>query len=87
MEIHNHGNNLKAPFSQRNNQAQPTAGASAESGVDQVKQAKPQRLLEKLEGDAKVRERLLFEIQAKVQTGEYLTRAAAVEAAGRIVDS
>ena len=86
MEIHNHGNNLKPPFNQRNSQTNSTSGTPAENGVDQVKQVKPQRLLEKLDGDAKVRERLLVEIKAKVQTGEYLTRAAAVEAAEQIVD-
>ncbi len=83
MEIHNHGNNLKAhiPVNQRS-----TSNVDSGSGVDQTEQVKPQRLLERLDGDAKVRERLLVEIEAKVQTGEYMTQAAAVNAAQHIVD-
>ncbi|MFK7765598.1 MAG: hypothetical protein AB8B55_00045 [Mariniblastus sp.] len=82
MEIHNHGNNLKAPFHKRSNSIAETP---AESGVDQVKQVKPNGLLDKLESDGKVRERLLVEIKAKVQAGEYLTRAAAVATAEQIL--
>ena len=83
MEIQNHGNNLKAHIT--SNQ-RPTNNVDSGSGVDQTEQVKPQRLLERLDGDAKVRERLLVEIEAKVQTGEYMTRAAAVNAAQQIVD-
>ena len=88
MEIHNHGKNLKVHFppnqNARGNQA--AGGVEAGNGVDRTEQVKPQRLLDRLEGDVKVRERLLVEIQAKVQAGEYFTRAAAVEAAQQIVD-
>ena len=87
MEIHNHGKNLKVHFppspSAKGNQA---AGAEAGNSVDRNEPVKPQRLLERLEGDVKVRERLLVEIEAKIQAGEYFTRAAAVEAAEQIVD-
>lgn len=86
MEIHNHGKNLKVHFQEQTSPRNATGGVGAENRVDQTEQVKPQRLLERLEGDVKVRERLLVEIQAKVQAGEYLTRAAAVEAAQQIVD-
>jgi hypothetical protein len=88
MEIHNHGKNLKVHFppnqSVKSNQA--PGGAEAGNGVDRTEQVKPQRLLERLEGDTKVRERLLVEVEAKIQAGEYFTRAAAVDAAQQIVD-
>ena len=88
MEIHSHGKNLKVHFQQpqnaRSNQA--NGGVDAGNGVDRTEQVKPQRLLERLQGDVKVRERLLVEIEAKIQAGEYFTRAAAVEAAQQIVE-
>ncbi len=83
MEIHNHGKNLNVHVP--NGQNAKAGGLESGNGLDQVEQVKPQRLLEKLQGDAKVRERLLVEIEAKIQAGEYSTRAAAVEAAHNIV--
>jgi len=83
MEIHNHGNSLNVHFSDKQNAK--AGGLESGNGLDQTEQVKPQRLLERLEGDAKVRERLLVEIEAKIQAGEYFTRAAAVEAAQQIV--
>ena len=88
MEIHNHGKNLKVHFQPNHNATsnQAPGRVATGNGVDRTEAVKPQRLLERLEGDAKVRERLLVEIKAKVQAGEYFTRAAAVEAAQQIVD-
>lgn len=83
MEIHNHGKILNVHLP--NHQNAKAGGLEAGNGLDQPEQVKPQRLLERLEGDAKVRERLLVEIEAKIQAGEYFTRAAAVEAAQQIV--
>ena len=88
MEIHNHGNNLKVHYQANQNAkgSQAQGGVEAGNGVDRAEQVKPQRLLERLEGDAKVRERLLVEVKAQIQAGEYFTRSAAVEAAEQIVD-
>lgn len=88
MEIHNHGKNLKVHFPPSPNARNIPAAGGAETGngVDRTEQVKPQRLLERLEGDVKVRERLMVEIEAKIQAGEYFTRAAAVDAAQQIVD-
>ena len=88
MEIHNHGKNLKVHVPANPNAKSNQAAGRADSGngVDRTEQVKPQRLLERLEGDVKVRERLLVEVEAKIQAGEYFTRAAAVEAAQQIVD-
>lgn len=87
MEIHNHGKNLKVHFPPSPSaKGSHAAGAEAGNSVDRNEPVKPQRLLERLEGDVKVRERLLVEIEAKIQAGEYFTRAAAVEAAEQIVD-
>ena len=88
MEIHNHGKNLKVHYQPNQNATSNQAPGRPEAGngVNRTDAVKPQRLLERLEGDVKVRERLLVEIKAKIQAGDYLTRAAAVEAAEQIVD-
>jgi len=88
MEINNHGKNLKVHSPQDHNpkSTQMTSDVKRGNGVDQSEQVKPQRLIDRLHGDAKVRERLLVEIEAKVQGGEYFTRASAVEAAQEILD-
>lgn len=85
MEINNHGKNLHVHFSM--NQASRQAG-NLENGapIEQTSETKSTNLRDRLQGDAKVRERLLVEIQAKVQAGEYHTRAAAEKAAQQIVD-
>jgi hypothetical protein len=85
MEIYNHGNNPRDRFQINNSSPKPE---NVENGkeVDRSDEVKPSRLLERLEGDMNVRERLLVEIQAKVQAGEYSTRAAAESAAQNIVD-
>lgn len=85
MEIHNQGKDLRVHF-QINKSSQPAGSVENGRAVDRTNEAKPQRLLERLEGDAKVRERLLVEIQAKVQAGEYMTRAAAEDAAQHLVE-
>lgn len=83
MEISNHGPKPQVRFTDANKGQTSARSLEGASGVEQTK---PQRLLERLDGDAKVRERLLVEIKAKVHAGEYSTRAAAVEAAEQIVD-
>ena len=87
MEIHNHGKNLKVHFPTHAG-AEPTrAAAEAKNGngVDRTEQVKPQRLIERLQGNNEVRERLLVEIQARIHAGEYATRVAAEKAAQQIV--
>jgi len=84
MEIHNRGNSLRVHF--QSNKPNSSAGNVESGRVDSASQTKPQNLLERLEGDVKVRERLMVEIKAKIQTGEYLTRAAAEDAAQNIVE-
>lgn len=85
MEIHNHGNNPKVHLNS-DKANREVAGVESESKVDRTQPMVPQQLVERLEGDAAVRERLLVEVKAKVLAGEYLTRAAAEEAAQHIVD-
>jgi hypothetical protein len=89
MEIHNHGKNLKVhfPANPKANSNQAAGGGEAGKSVDRTEQIKPLRLLDRLEGDVKVRERLLVEIEAKIQAGDYFTRAAAVDAAQEIFNS
>ena len=89
MEINNHGKNLKAHFPANPNASSHQAAGGVEAGKrsDRTEQIKPLRLLDRLEGDVKVRERLLVEIEAKIQAGEYSTRAAAVDAAQEIFNS
>lgn len=85
MEIHNHGHNPKIHI--KLDSAKTEAGkVDRESEVERTNDIKPQQLAERLEGDARVRERLLVEVKAKVAAGEYMTRAAAEEAAKQIVD-
>ena len=84
MEIHSHGKNLKVHFPVQSN-AQSAADTNRGNGVDRTEQVKPQRLIERLQGDNQVRERLLVEIQAKIHAGEYSTRVAAEKAAQQIV--
>ena len=84
MKINNHGNHLKVNNLQPNIKGNGAGDAVAAGG--EVEQVKPQRLLERLQGDAQVRENLLVEIKSKIAAGEYATRAAAVEAAQQIVD-
>ena len=85
MEIHNHGNNLKphVPAAQ-NGQAKTPAGAPGQN-AQQTDAPNEQHLLEKLRSGDALRQQLLVEIQAKIQAGEYQTRAAALKAAEQIV--
>ncbi|MGB1928582.1 MAG: hypothetical protein ACPIA2_09835 [Mariniblastus sp.] len=85
MEIYNHGNNPRDRFQINNSSSKPDTVENGKE-VDRADEVKPSQLLESLEGDLNVRERLLVEIQAKVQAGEYSTRAAAESAAQNIVD-
>jgi hypothetical protein len=87
MQINHHGKNSKVHLPQDHKPKSLQAGeVKSGSGVDQTEQVKPQRLVDRFHGDAKVRERLLVEIEAKIQAGEYFTRSAAVEAAQEITD-
>lgn len=85
MEIHNHGNDPRLHF-RGNNSARQTSKVEGESSVTSTDQVQTSRLRERLEGDVKVRERLLVEIQSRVLAGEYMTRAAAEQAAQQIVE-
>lgn len=85
MEIHNHGNDHRLHF-RGNESARKPSQAGSESTVQPTDQVEPSRLVERLQGDAEVRERLLVEIQARVLAGEYMTRAAAEQAAQQIVE-
>lgn len=84
MQINNQGNNLRVHFPA--NKPNSSAGNVESGRVDSSTAAEPQRLSERLELDSKVRNQLLVEIKAKIQAGEYSTRAAAVEAAQNIVE-
>ena len=84
MEIHNGGHNHRLHM-QPNSADRQTSRIEGQQ-LQAADEVKPSQLLERLEGDAKVRERLLVEIQAKVHAGEYMTRAAAEQAAQQIVD-
>ena len=87
MEIHSHGKNLEVHFQGKDSQLKnKTSALEAGNGVDRLEQVKPQGLLDRLQGDAKVREKLLIEIEAKIAANEYFTRAAAEKAAQQIVD-
>lgn len=87
MQINSHGKNLKIHLPENQAKPNPKAGSTdSGNGVEQTEQVKPQGLLDRLHGDAKVRERLLVEIESKIQTGEFLTRSAAVETAQAIAD-
>jgi hypothetical protein len=85
MEIH--GKDLKIHATHKTPPAPHgmTGDVKLGDGVEQTEQVKPQRLLERLQGDAEVRSRLLVEIQAKFQAGEYSTRVAAERAATQII--
>lgn len=87
MEIHNHGKILRIHTRSHSgvNGNQNAAESKSSEGVERSEEVKPQRLLERLKGNAEVRNRLLVEIQAKVQAGEYATRVAAERAAEQIV--
>ena len=85
MEIHNHGNASRIHF-QSNQSSQSAADVDRSSTNDGVDKVRPSNLLERLEGDAEVRERLMVEIKAKFHAGEYSTRAAVEQAAQNIVE-
>ena len=87
MKIHNHGKILEPKFIQSTGASgkESAAGLVRGAGIEQTEQAPPARLIERLQGDGDVRNRLLVEIQAKVHAGEYTTRAAVERAAEQIV--
>ena len=85
MEIHNHRGNLQ-PHPKTTSAGQSANEASGANATDRTTDSQPQRLLEGLRGNDEVRERLLVEITAKVEAGEYNTRAAAAEAAQHLVE-
>lgn len=85
MEINGHGKPVKVNLPKPN--ITSTSAGEGVSASGEVEQSKPQSLTERLQGDAKVREQLLVEVKAKIEAGEYATRAAAVETAQQIVES
>ena len=85
MEIHNHGHEPRIHH-QPNKSSRSAGNVDGGQSVDRTEEVQPRRLLERLEGDAKVRERLLVEVKAKFHAGEYSTRAAIEEAAQNIVE-
>ena len=87
MEISKHGKHLSVPTPHFSSAGANEATAETKSGgeVKRSGEAQPQRLLERLQGNTEVRNRLLVEIKAKVQAGEYFQRAAVEKAAEQIV--
>ncbi len=84
MEIHNHGNNIKAHFPKR---VAPNDAnvVSSEDKVARSNIAEPRKLLSQVKSGETVRQQLIVEIKAKLQAGEYATRLAAEQAAEQIV--
>ena len=85
MEIHNHGLKSQINF-QANNPSRNAGNVDSAQAANGTNDVQPSRLIERLEGDAKVRERLLVEVKAKFQAGEYDTQTAIEKAANVIVD-
>ena len=88
MEIHNHGKNLKVHFPVKPTAQNPDSvqGLNKENQVARTNETNPKRLLQQLKSGEAVRKQLLVEIQAKIQAGEYATRAAAEQAAADILN-
>ena len=84
MEIHNHGNNIKAHLPR---QVAPNDGkaVSQQNKVARSQAAEPQKLLSQVKSGETVRQQIIVEIKAKLQAGEYATRVAAEQAAEQIV--
>ncbi len=87
MQIHGHGKNLKAHFqsSPSAKQSRAADGASKGSEVARTSASNAKSLFDQVKSGDALRKQLLVEIKAKVDAGEYQTRAAAVEAAEQIV--
>lgn len=85
MEIHNPGNNLKIHYTPKPASPTDTAAGKGNRAVEPTPSVSPQQVLDRLDSDARLRQQLLVEVKAKVLAGEYLTRAAAEEAAQQIV--
>ncbi len=87
MEISKHGKHLSVPTPQFASPSANEAAGETKSGgeIKRSVEAQPQRLLDRLQGNSEVRNRLLVEIKAKVQAGEYFQRAAVEKAAEQIV--
>ncbi len=87
MDIQNHGKNLKVHFPVKpgGQNVNSAAGQTAKIDAAPVSEARATRLIDQVKSGEAVRKQLLTEIQAKVQAGEYQTRAAVEEAAANIV--
>ena len=85
MEIHNHGSASRI-HSRVNQPSQSADNVDRSTSTERTDQVNPSSLLERLEGDAEVRERLLVEVKAKFQAGQYSTDAAIEQAAQSIVE-
>ena len=86
MEINNTG---PTPRIQIQPQPPSNSAGNVDGGqtVNRTDDVQPARLLQRLEGDASVREQQLADVSERFQAGEYSTRSAAEEAAQNIVDS
>ncbi len=85
MEISKHGKQLiPAPHVQAP-VVNTEAGEVRAADVKGSSEVPGQRLLQRLQGDSDVRNRLLVEVQAKYLAGEYATRSAVEKAAEQIL--
>ncbi len=88
MEISKHGKHLNSlqPHIHPATPAGVQAGESRASGeVKRTDGVTSQRLIDRLQDNAEVRDRQLAEIQARYLAGEYSTRAAHLKAAEQIL--
>ena len=85
MEIHNPGNNLKIHYTPKPAPQTDAVDRKADGAVEPKTHVSAQQVLDRLNSDDRLRQQLLVEVKAKVLAGEYLTRAAAEEAAQQIV--
>lgn len=85
MEISKHGKHVTAPPHFQIPVPNTESGELKSANVGAKDETQSQRLLSKLQGDAEVRNRLLVEVQAKFQAGEYATRSAIEKAAQQIL--
>lgn len=85
MEISKHGKHITTTPHLQLSVTNTEGGEVRSANVGAKDETQSQRLLSKLQGDAEVRNRLLFEVQAKFQAGEYATRSAIEKAAEQIL--
>ncbi len=86
MEIFNHGKhlNVPAPHFLTARQKEPAVELREKDDVNQLSEAIPRRLATSLNDSSDARMRLLADVQQRVNSGEYSTRAAFEKAAEMI---